>query len=274
MELPKNQCPTCHKQFKKQWELTRHLNKKIKCRSPVIENIDDIEEKIREIDNELSEQKKKIEQLQNNYTDYECIYCNKNLTSLQHLKKHQKICKAKIDNITIYEKELGIKCKTADNLTCPYCLIKYKHQSTFSKHKFKSCVEKVKYEAKLKDRVLENRRQAIAQNITNNTNCNNHQIVINMPAMRAFGDENKDYLTTKMLLKELDDCKKINDVTSIVDKFTKLIHANPAHPENHNVLFNSLVRVLVYIIRSLEFNYHFARVFNGVASLSRCCGAR
>ena len=39
-----------------------------------------------------------------------------------------------------------------------------------------------------------------------------------------------------------DSCKSIqqSDVSCIVDRFTKLIHANPAHPENQNVLFKSL----------------------------------
>ena len=60
--------------------------------------------------------------------------------------------------------------------------------------------------------------------------------------MNAFGNENLDYITTKSLIKELQNCKAIkqSDVSSIVDRFTKLIHANPAHPENHNVLFKSL----------------------------------
>ena len=72
-----------------------------------------------------------------------------------------------------------------------------------------------------------------------------------MPPMRAFGDENQDYITTKLLLKELKKCKSLNhDVSGVVDRFTKLIHANPAHPENHNVLFKSL-------------NGSYAKVFNG-----------
>ena len=39
-----------------------------------------------------------------------------------------------------------------------------------------------------------------------------------------------------------ENCKAIQqaDVSGIVDRFTKLIHANPAHPENQNVLFKSL----------------------------------
>ena len=56
----------------------------------------------------------------------------------------------------------------------------------------------------------------------------------------------------KIIIKELKNCKAINqsDVSSIVDRFTKLIHANPAHPENQNVLFKSL-------------NSGYARVYTG-----------
>ena len=192
------------------------------------------------------------------------MYCLENFKYQTSLIKHrnQGRCKKQICNIAIYERELGIKHEKHDKLLCPYCVKLFSTQSSFSRHKTKGCIEKVKYEAELKEKVLENRRQAVAQNITNNnTNCNNHQIIINMPAMRAFGDENKDYLTTKMLLKELDNCKKINDVTSIVDKFTKLIHANPAHPENHNVLFNSLKSGYAQVYNGSDFeDRHSAEV--------------
>jgi len=109
------------------------------------------------------------------------------------------------------------------------------------------CKDKILYESDLRERVLDNRRKAAeqkAQVINNNNNHyeNSNIININLPSMNAFGSENLDYITTKLLIKELQNCKAIkqSDVSSIVDRFTKLIHANPAHPENHNVLFKSL----------------------------------
>ena len=117
----------------------------------------------------------------------------------------------------------------------------------------KGCKEKYKYELQLEKRVLQNRTKAaqqITNNITNN-NITNNTIQINLPPMRAFGDENLDYVTTKYLLQELNKCKNYNDMSKIVGNFTKMIHANPAHPENHNVQMKSL-------------NSGFARVFNGI----------
>ena len=91
-------------------------------------------------------------------------------------------------------------------------------------------------------------RKEAAQNIQHHTtNVNgdhNMNIVMNIHKidMNPFGKENLDYITTKLLIKELQKCKAIEqaDVCGIVDRFTKLIHANPAHPENQNVLFKSL----------------------------------
>ena len=70
--------------------------------------------------------------------------------------------------------------------------------------------------------------------------------------MNSFDSTNVDYITTKLLLKELQKHKALdfNGIGGIVDSFTKLIHANPAHPENHNVMFKSL-------------NSGFARIYNG-----------
>lgn len=71
--------------------------------------------------------------------------------------------------------------------------------------------------------------------------------------MNSFDEtmEHLDYLTPKVLIAALQKHKvNSNDISGIVDSFTKLIHAHPAHPENHNVMFKSL-------------NSGFARVFNG-----------
>ena len=94
----------------------------------------------------------------------------------------------------------------------------------------------------LQKKVLDRRKEASVQIISHGDHAMN--IIINMPKieMNPFGQENLDYITTKLLIKELQSCKAIQqaDVSSIVDRFTRLIHANPAHPENQNVLFKNL----------------------------------
>jgi hypothetical protein len=164
-----------------------------------------------------------------------------NLT--RHLKKGR--CNSKNDNIAIYERELNIDPNVCeDNLTCRFCKQTYTKQSALSRHKSRGCHARSKYELKLQKEVLERRHKAGEQKIYNNTNIHgdqNNTINIIMPAMNAFGNENLDYITTKFLKKELEKLQvKKGDITSIIQKFTKLIHANPAHPENHNVIFKSL----------------------------------
>jgi hypothetical protein len=121
------------------------------------------------------------------------------------------------------------------------------------------CKEKIKYEHELEKRVLANRKNLAAQkvasvsingnnNTANNTVNNNNNIFL--PPMNAFGSENLDYITTKMLLKQIEFCKDFTDITETVKTFTRLIHAHPAHPENHNVLLKGN-------------NTAFAEIFNG-----------
>ena len=259
------QCLRCNKEFKYAYLLQRHNNRKHKCKETVqLENSD---LRLKRIDTELSETKKDLhntkkvlnelvqkfeDESQDSTTKFDCRFCSKTFNFKTNLTKHLKVCKYKIDNVSIYEKELMLEPKmNGNNLKCPFCSKQYTKKKSLSQHNNRGCRESYVYEAELMQRVQENRKAAAA-NITNNNTTNNNNVIINLPAMNAFGKENHDYITTKSLLKELEKYKSINsnDISNIVSKFTKLIHANPAHPENHNVLFKSL-------------NSGYARVFNG-----------
>ena len=244
------QCSTCLKKFKGPFYLKRHLNKKNPCKKPI--------EIIKNINNELQDKvnilEKKVELLedQQNGNCIECSYCNRKFNFVSNLTKHLKVCKRKVDNVDIYEKELKLNIKPVEELTCRFCNQQYTNHTSLSRHKTKGCREKIKYECELEKQVLQNRRDAIG-NVTNNNTTNNN-IIINFPPMNSFDDtmKNIDYMTTKLLLKELEKHRSLNknDLTGIIDTYTKLMHANPAHPENQNVLFKSL-------------NSGFARVYNG-----------
>jgi len=235
-------CNTCFKEFNCNWKLQRHLTGKRKCKEPSEQTMN-LKDKVITLEKEVEKINIKLEKTEDLKDDckYECQYCKKNFNFLSNLIQHKKVCKSKIDNISIYEKQLGIESIDDSNkLQCKYCNTKYTRQSSYSRHMNKGCRDKDTYELELKERVLEQRKTA-ASNIINN-NCDVKIININMPPMNPFGSENLDYITTKLLIKELQKCKAIEqaDVCSIVDRFTKLIHANPAHPENQNVLFKSL----------------------------------
>jgi hypothetical protein len=127
----------------------------------------------------------------------------------------------------------------------------YSKRQSYQRHINTGCKEKLKYKEELEKRVLENRRNlaaSISINGNNNTVNNNNNIFL--PPMNAFGSENMDYITTKMLLKQIELCTDFTDITETVKSFTQLIHAHPAHPENHNVLLKGN-------------NSAFAEIFNG-----------
>ena len=251
-------CDICEKTFIYPYLLHRHQNKKIPCK--MNQNVQN------ELNNRVNNLEDKVEQLQENIrqdrkdivtptlNSYKCTHCFETFTRADNLTRHinQKRCRGKTDNIEIYEKELGIVKLESIPLTCRFCHVTFSKQQSYSRHKTKGCSKKKDYECDLKNQVLANRREAAASisNVTNNNNCGN--ITINLPPMNSFDSTNIDYITTKLLLKELQNHKALdnNGINGIVDSFTKLIHANPAHPENHNVMFKSL-------------NSGFARIYNG-----------
>ena len=250
-------CERCHKIFKNNWELQRHTNRKYQCKEVKVcktnieEKIDILGTEVNTLGTEVEETKKQLNELNKKYSEEQqnvikCLYCTKTFNFRSNYTKHLKVCRAKNDNISIYEKELNLTPEEVDKLTCRFCGTHFSLQSCYSRHMNAGCKEKIIYESDLRERVLANRRQAAEQNaqvINNNNHYENSNIInINLPPMNAFGNENLDYITTKSLIKELQNCKAIkqSDVSSIVDRFTKLIHANHAHPENHNVLFKSL----------------------------------
>ena len=259
-------CPRCLKTFKYNYLLEKHLKCKRICKEVETNTLEKTANILQETTNKLDSIAEKLINLEDNQSKKHhiiCQYCKKEFSRLTALNVHlgkvkQKngikppvLCKKIADNIVIYEEELGININDHSNsLTCRFCKHKYANRQNLNKHIAK-CKAKEKYEEQLEKRVLQARNKA-AQNSSqtiNNNNINN-TININMPALRAFGDENYDYITTKYLLQELTRCGDMNDMSNVVAKFTRMIHANPAHPENHNVMLRSL-------------NGGFARVFNG-----------
>ena len=259
-------CQRCLKVFKYNYLLENHLKCKRKCKEVETNTLEKTAIMLREQLNKLDLIAEKLTTLECNKSEKDqiiCKYCKKQFSRQYVLNVHlgkvkqrdgtksPVLCKKISDNIVIYEEELGIDINEQKNkLICRFCNKQYANSNTLRKHDIK-CKAKEKYEEQLERRVLQARNKAAQNNgqTINNNNINN-TININMPAMRAFGDENYDYITTKYLLQELSRCGDMNDMSTVIGKFTRMIHANPAHPENHNVMLRSL-------------NGGFARVFNG-----------
>ena len=246
------QCQRCKKEFKYNYLLKRHLNCKHICVEVVPNELKEITKELTELKNELQHKREKTVCTSKNI----CKFCNKSFSRVDALSRHLKnsSCKLMNDNISIYERELNISIENTDPLVCRFCKKQYVSESNHIRHISRGCKEKDKYEVVLEKKVLKKRNKA-AQNIqhqTINNNNNYNTININMPTLRAFGDENLDYITTKYLIDQLSKCGNMNDMSRVLGNFTRMIHANPAHPENHNVLMRSL-------------NGGYAKVFNGTS---------
>jgi hypothetical protein len=269
-------CDRCMKIFKYKYLLERHRNAKRSCEPINKDPLEAATEKLAKITDKLTQklvEENHEDKVCNNSVEkkeYKCMHCNKVFTRKFGLDLHlgiatkqQKrdnikpliLCRNIHDNISIYERELNIVPKLEKN-KCRFCNTKYTKASSYSRHQKQGCKAKDEYEEQLEKKVLKARSNAAQniqhQTINNNYGTTNNTININLPPMRAFGDENLDYITTKCLLMELQKCTNINDMTKIIGNFTKMIHCNPAHPENHNVEIRSL-------------NSGYARIFNGKA---------
>ena len=272
-------CEICKKTFKYHYLLHRHQKKTNPCKPPihvqvnVEKKVEKLQEelekqhgKVEELEEELNKQNEKIEQIQlckeiKTKECYRCRFCLKSFSSDSNLTRHlnQKSCKFKNDNVAIYERELGIEPPEVPPLTCRFCNVKYSKQQSYSRHMLSDCKEKLKYENELQRKVLSNRKEVAEAKVSingSNNHTNSHNTVNNnnnniyLPPMNAFGNENVDYITTKMLLKQIELCKDFTHITETVKTFTQLIHAHPAHPENHNVLLKGN-------------NTAFAEIYNG-----------
>ena len=249
------QCDRCLKVFKYPCYLKRHTKNKVQCKIiNKTENDTQITEKATQITENATQITENVTQITEKDTlhQFDCKYCYKNFSRKWDLNNHVKVCTYRHDNVVIYELELGIKRPDEKINECRFCNFKFASKKSYQKHCRNGCQKKKKYEKELEARALKARENIGCKQIINNTTNNNinNTININLPPIRAFGNENIDYVTSKIMLQELKKVRNVHDLSGLISNFTKIIHANPAHPENHNVQIQSL-------------NGSFARIFNG-----------
>ena len=230
-------CSICCKDFKTNWQLQRHLRKKIPCKiskPPVAANEPPVT--ANEPPVAANEPPVTVEK-------YWCKYCETVFKRNQNLQNHFNICKEKKDDVRCLEIRLDINYypKNKNKYECRFCHSNSTTSSHLNRH-LTTCKAKQEYREHLKKLIKKETATTInniTNNITNNNNTINNNTQINNLniVVNPIGKENLDYITTKTI-KKLRDTYTSNDV--FVAKMIELIHANEDHPENQNIKYTNL----------------------------------
>ena len=164
-----------------------------------------------------------------------CSVCNIEFKVKQYLQKHL--------NTSKLHKKRSVT-KTNDKLVCD-CGKQFSSRQSISYHKKKcinqtieqSLITKMEEQKNVHEKERDELRGQIAMLLdkyagpgtTNNTQIienQNNNITIHI---NAFGKENLDYITDKMIIRCID--KVYSSIPCLIEK----IHFDPNHPENHNI---------------------------------------
>lgn len=163
-----------------------------------------------------------------------CTFCSKTLSSKQRLNthiyaKHTPIEKKEdvkdIETIGKSDQDIIVN-KFMKSITCKYCNKTFSNTNSRNRHVRCYCkAKKIKKE--------HNDTSIVNINIDKSKNTINIQ-QNNTITINAFGHENLDYITVEKL------CHYIRPIHRHFNKLIIDIHANEAHPENHNIYLSSL----------------------------------
>jgi hypothetical protein len=135
------------------------------------------------------------------------------------------------NEVRCLELKANVDIEHASKSTCRFCHLKFSRTTNAMRH-MKTCPAKEEYREHLKKLIKKETPTTITNNITNITQINNVNIIVN-----PIGKENMDYITTRVLKKLWQSVKSDEEG---VAKTLKLIHANKDHPENHSIIYTNL----------------------------------
>ena len=224
-------CPRCKAEFKFQYLLDKHLNRKKQCIVVEIE--------------------------ENN--EHQCKYCLKMLKTRKYSEEHESKCKWKNDPIRGLEMKLG---KVIDPMyfckKCRYCETTYCRPTLLNDH-VKKCEKKEEYKLKLENELMmkelektkakESKPKSIHIHDVNNSDLivGDNNTMVNV-TINAFGKEDMSHITQQVIEKLVYKHLKFKgDNEGFIAELMRLIHANPEHPENHNVLMQGKNKPLATI---------------------------
>ena len=204
-------CKKCKSTFANQGNLTKHMNRKTPC---------------------------------NKKTDYKCNKCHKTFIRKDHYESHQ-------NRKTPCVPEIKDTSTTVDNEEnkCKYCGETLAHKYSLKRH-YKSC--KVKKTPNIMEerfiKIIEDQQKQLKEQqhqltelihsqqptVINNNNTLNQTINDNRQlniTLVNFGKEDLSYITPEFIAGLFD----THGAEQIIPTIIKKIHADPDHPENHNI---------------------------------------
>jgi len=232
-------CEICCKDFGQNWRLQRHLSKKRPCRpcagnGPPTGRIDPPTGLKR------------------------CQWCGVGFKA--HLNRHVSVCKLRDDLIRVLEIQLGIPLPPeTPKHSCRFC----GHQSTKASHATRhlaTCKHRSEYLASLQKRASRNpsrthRPSVVNNTTTNNTNTNtnsNNNTTNNTVNINCLGSENLSYITEEVVKRLMQVSRSDEEAFASI---VKMIHADPHHPENHNIVYTNAKSTLVLVKKGPSFEY-------------------
>jgi len=212
-------CERCQQEFTCESLLKRHMERKRKCDKIAIGNMT------------------------------ECQFCKKPMANMYTKVRHEKKCKFKEDYVRNLEIQLEIDTKYEHCINkCRFCMNTMRSDNIL-RHE-STCEEKQIYKKKLDHMLKKEKNGNGGGNVNNSTVNNNNQVItdsfnntVNI-TIRPFGKENLDFITPTYILGLLKKCgcqfAGDDEMQLFVGQMYKAIHANPEHPENHNLIIPSL----------------------------------
>ena len=223
-----SKCKRCCKEFKYQWCLQRHLDRKMPCKekTSIASSIPSICFNITPVDSNTPS----VDSDTPSINSLQCNFCLEVFSRSDNLGKHTKICKEKDDYVRNIELQLDITCIKSNKHQCRFCKQQLSKSSNHTRH-IKTCKAKQEYRETLEAKLKEN--QTKQQHITNNTINNNILLNVSAETLKKFGKEDTDHITNEYLRRVIG--RLGVTLPKVVSTVAKKIYFDKNKPENQTV---------------------------------------